>query len=260
MMRLSVAQCSERGGRAKNEDFLGFCANETLGCFVLADGTGGYDGGAFAAETVVQQVLTLFSATPEVSRATIDETIPVARHALSDARRRHPQFAAMNTTMATLMLDTRQALAYWSHLGDSRIYFFRNGRARMLTSDHSVLQSMIDAGLFSGATRGNRERNTLYAAVGSGSVPGRAVCEKPLALLPGDIFLLCTDGFWESIGEETMEALLQHAVSPEHWIDSMVGQLPNPDAAGQDNFSALAIWVGEREEVTRILAEEEQSG
>jgi serine/threonine protein phosphatase PrpC len=258
MMRLSVAQRSERGGRLRNEDSLGFCANDTRGCFVLADGAGGHGGGAVAAKVVVKQVLTLFSTTPEVSPENIAASIPAARRALAHVRERYPRLAAMDTTIATLMLDTQKALAYWSYLGDSRIYFFRNGRARTLTNDHSVLQSMIDAGLGSGATRGNKERNTLYAAVGSGEVPAQAICDKPLALQSGDIFLLCSDGFWEKVNEEAMEALLQRATSPEHWLNEMVSQLPDPDSDDQDNFSALAVWIGEQEEITRVIAKDEQ--
>jgi len=252
MMRLSVAQRSECGGRRHNEDSLGFCANDTMGCFVLADGAGGYTGGAVAARLVVRQVLSQFSLRPEVCPNAIAATIPAARHTLADARKRYPRLSRMDTTMATLMLDTQQALAYWSYLGDSRIYLFRSGRARVLTNDHSVLQSMIDAGFAHGAARGDKRRNTLYASVGNGEVPALAVCEKPLALHSGDIFLLCTDGFWEGVSEDEMEALLMKAESPERWINDMVRRLDVP-AEDQDNFSALAIWVGEREETTRVL-------
>ncbi|MDR1662268.1 MAG: serine/threonine-protein phosphatase [Azoarcus sp.] len=260
MMRLSVAQRSECGGRERNEDATGFCANETLGCFVLADGTGGYEGGAIASESVVQQVLKHFSAAPQVDQAAIGASIEVAREALQEARATHPQFPDMDTTIAVLMLDTERELAYWSALGDSRIYLFRSGRARTLTTDHSVLQSMIDAGIFTGELRGNRKRNLLYAAVGSEEVPDRVVCGKPLALRSGDIFLLCSDGLWESIDEETMEALLQQTETPEEWTDEIMKAVPDPESPEQDNYSVLVVWVGEREDVTtRIMAPKPES-
>ena len=253
MMGLSVAQRSECGGQRRNDDSLGFCADETLGCFVLADGAGGYSGGGVASKLVVRQVLNLFSASPKVSQGAIAATIPAARQALAQFRAKYPRLSAMDTTMATLMLDTQQSLAYWSHLGDSRIYLFRNGRARKLTNDHSILQSMIDGGLLDCATRGNKHRNVLYAAVGSGEIPAQAVCENPLMLQSGDIFLLCSDGFWGSVSEDVMEGMLLEAESPEQWLNDMVGQLPDPSAAEQDNFSALAIWVGRPDENTRRI-------
>lgn len=259
MMRLSVAHRSERGGREANEDAVGFCGNETQGCFVLADGTGGHEGGALASETVVKQMLTHFSATPEIDDDSPAMLMAAAREALSDVRKQYPQFPEMNTTVVTLVLDVEKNLAYWNHLGDSRIYLFRNGRARCLTTDHSILQSMIDAGFFTGPLRGNCRRNMLYAAVGCDEMPEDAIRSRPFALQSGDIFLLCTDGFWENIDEEIMEEMLQRAKTPEQWIDDMMDGLSAPYASDLDNFSALAVWVGDREATTtRILAENPQ--
>ncbi|MCL1826155.1 MAG: serine/threonine-protein phosphatase [Betaproteobacteria bacterium] len=259
MMRLSVAQRSERGGRVANEDAVAFCANETQGCFVLADGTGGHEGGALASNTVVKQVLIHFSAMPNVGEESAGMLITVARGALSDVRRRYPQFPEMNTTIATLVLDVEQGSAYWNYLGDSRIYLFRNGRARSLTTDHSILQSMIDAGFVTGALRGNSKRNMLYAAVGCDEMPEHAVRDEPLALQPGDAFLLCTDGFWENVDEGIMEEALREAKTPEQWIDDMMEEIPDPLSPDQDNFSAMAVWIGEREATTtRILLENPQ--
>jgi len=256
MMRLSVAYRSERGGREANEDTVGFCANETQGCFVLADGTGGHEGGALASKTVVDQVLAYFSSTPKIDGDSAGTLMTVAREALSDVRKLNPQFPEMNTTIATLMVNAEQKSAYWNHLGDSRIYLFRSGRAHSLTTDHSILQSMIDAGFFTGALRGNCKRNMLYAAVGSEEMPENAIRNEPFSLHSGDIFLLCTDGFWENVDEGVMEEMLRYAKTPEQWIDDMMDQISDPRMPGLDNFSALSIWVGEREaETTRILAE-----
>jgi len=257
MMRLSVAHRSERGGREANEDTVGFCANETQGCFVLADGTGGHKGGALASKTVVDQVLAYFSTTPKIDGDSPGTLMMVAREALSDSRKLNPQFPEMNTTIATLVLDVERKLAYWNYLGDSRIYLFRNGRAHSLTTDHSILQSMIDAGFFTGSLRGNCRRNMLYAAVGSEEMPEHAIRNKPFALHPGDTFLLCSDGLWENVDEEVMEEMLQHAKSPEQWIDDMMSEISDPRMPGLDNFSALAIWVGEREAETNRIAPEE---
>jgi len=256
MMRLSVAHRSERGGREANEDSVGFCANETQGCFVLADGTGGHEGGALASDTVVKQVLAHFSATPKVDGDSASTLMTVAREALSDVRKRHPQFPEMNTTIATLLLDAERGIACWNSLGDSRIYLFRSGRAHSLTTDHSILQSMIDAGFFTGELRGNCKRNMLYAAVGCEEMPECAIHDEPFPLHSGDIFLLCSDGFWENVSEDVMEEMLRQAETPEQWIDDMMKRIPNPCAPDLDNFSALAVWVGEHEAVTTRIPSE----
>jgi serine/threonine protein phosphatase PrpC len=259
MMRLSVAHRSERGGRVANEDSVNFCANETQGCFVLADGTGGHEGGALASDTVVRQVLSHFSATPRIDEDSASTLMAVAREALSDVRKQHLQFPDMNTTIATLLLDAERGIGYWNSLGDSRIYLFRSGRAHSLTIDHSILQSMIDAGFFTGELRGNCKRNMLYAAVGSEEIPEHAIRDEPFPLHAGDVFLLCSDGFWENVSEDIMEELLEEAETPEEWIDDMMDEIPDICTPDLDNFSALAVWIGEQEAMTtRIMTEDSQ--
>jgi serine/threonine protein phosphatase PrpC len=252
-MHLSVAHYSSPGGRDSNQDYIGFSANESMGCFSIADGAGGYQGGAVAARTVVAEVLTRFGEAPATRCTDASWSIDAARHALHRARLQYPEWADMNTTIAILMLDTATAHAAWSHLGDSRIYLFRNGRAHLLTHDHSVMQAMLDAGYARGPLRGRPERGSLYASVGCGEPPSTDVCNGPLVIRPGDAFLLCSDGFWDVVDEATMEDALTGAQQPEQWITRMVERIVDPASRERDNFSALAIWVGARLEITRIL-------
>ena len=262
-MRLSAARCSHRGQRVRNEDYLDFCGNESIGCFALADGAGGHRGGALAAEAVVKETLSTFLASPDVSRESARSILTSARAALQRARAANPDLSDMNTTLAVLLIDVRQGRACWTQLGDTRIYLFRNGRARILTRDHSVLQALIDAGM-----KGGREvhdslvRNTLYASVGSDPLPPQAVCDQLLEVRQGDIFLLCTDGFWDALDETTMESMLLEAPLPEQWVERMAELIEQQSRDGQDNFSAFTVWVGERLEVTRRLPvrEPQQSG
>lgn len=252
-MHLSIAHYSNPGGRDCNQDYVGFSANESMGCFSIADGAGGYLGGELAARAVVSEVLERFVEAPTARCTDAHWSIDTARQALRRTRHEHPEWPDMNTTVAILMLDTRTARAAWSHLGDSRIYLFRNGRAHILTHDHSVMQAMLDAGYARGPLRGRPERNSLYASVGCGEPPSTEVCNGPLAIRDGDAFLLCSDGFWDVLDEATMEDALSGAEQPEHWIARMVDCIEDPAARERDNFSALAIWVGERIEVTRII-------
>ncbi len=253
MMHLSTAHCTEPGGRENNQDFIGFCANEHIGCFALADGAGGYEGGAEASRSVVQEVLRCFQAAPAARCMDAGWPIEVSRVALATARERHHGYGEMNTTVAVLLINTGEERATWCQLGDSRIYLFRNGRAHKLSHDHSVLQAMIDAGFAQGSPRECRHRNALYAAVGSPDTPPTAVCDAPLRVLQGDAFLLCSDGFWEALHETAMEEALRGAATPEEWVRRMLAYIERPREAEMDNFSALAVWAGARIEVTRIL-------
>jgi len=257
-MHLSVAHCTELGDRPTNQDFIGFCANEQLGCFALADGAGGHEGGAQASRAVVNEVLRTFQAAPVARCTDAAWPIAVARAALATARQRHPDCAEMNTTVAVLLLNTETGRATWCQLGDSRVYLFRHGRAHQLSHDHSVMQAMLDAGFMQADLAEPPTRNTLYAAVGSSETPPTAVCDAPLTVSQGDVFLLCSDGFWELVPEAVMEETLRDASTPEVWIAHMLASIPQPahpsdtDKA-MDNFSALTVWAGQRIEATRIL-------
>lgn len=253
-MHLAIAHCTDEGGQSSNDDFVGFCATEEIGCFVLADGTGGYRGGALAARTVVNEVLRRFRESPVYHCTRADWSLEVARDALLRARADHPQMSEMNTTLATLLIDLNAGLACWGHLGDSRIYLFRNGRARLLTHDHSVVQAMLDAGYTREPIRGSAYRNALYASVGSEEMPPTALGAAPLALVEGDAFLMCSDGFWDALDECGMEATLQDVDTPEAWVQVMVDMIKQEGGAVDDNFSALAVWVGKKISVTRILS------
>jgi len=259
-MHLSIAHCSEAGKRESNQDFIGFCANEQMGCFMLADGAGGHAGGEQASRAVVSEALRAFQAQPAARCMEASWLITVARKALSAARKRHPDCADMDTTVAALLLNTEAAHASWCQLGDSRIYLFRKGRAHKLSHDHSILQSMIDAGFLRVDLRTHNNRNALYAAVGSADTPATAVCEKPLAIMQGDAFLLCSDGFWGALPEALMEEALVESKTPEAWLSNMRKHIQQfaQDKTDMDNFSALAVWVGARIEATRILNLSEQ--
>jgi len=261
MMYLSIAHCTEQGGRESNQDFIDFCANDNMGCLVLADGAGGHTGGAEASRAVVHAVLRAFQTDPNERCTHAAWSIAVAREALATIRERHPDCIDMNTTLAVLLLNTETAHATWCQLGDSRIYLFRNNRAYQLSHDHSVLQAMIDVGYIQGDLRGELrarpERSALYAAVGGGDTPPNAVCEEPLIVSSGDIFLLCSDGFWDALPEAIMEQTLRDAKTPEQWLHLMLAHI-QPAASDLDNFSALTVWVGTRIEVTRILTPDQQ--
>jgi serine/threonine protein phosphatase PrpC len=123
----------------------------------------------------------------------------------------------------------------------------------MRTRDHSLYQSMIDAGMADPAdVRDNPQRNVLIASLGSRDAFEADVLASPIAVLPGDAFLLCSDGFWELVREAEMEAALQRADSPQAWIDELAASVERQARPAQDNYSALAVWSGEMDFRTRI--------
>jgi serine/threonine protein phosphatase PrpC len=150
----------------------------------------------------------------------------------------------MASTIAILCIDVKAEAARWAHLGDTRILFFRRGSAKLLTRDHSIRQSFVDASLVrADSPDTGPNRSALYAAVGAEGETRPRVGECP-ALEAGDAFLLCSDGVWDTVDEKSIAALLARAESAKQWVSSIEEAIREAAKAEQDNYTALGLWVG----------------
>jgi serine/threonine protein phosphatase PrpC len=128
-------------------------------------------------------------------------------------------------------------------MGDSRLYAFRGGTLLRRTSDHSLAQQLIDTGYVSAEElRGSFQHARLYAALGEVDPPPPTVIEAALEVQEGDAFLLCTDGWWDSLEADAMELVLARASSADDWLRAMEREIIERRRPGQDNYTALAVW------------------
>jgi serine/threonine protein phosphatase PrpC len=148
----------------------------------------------------------------------------------------------MRATVLVLAVDTARATACWGHVGDTRLYCFRGQRIVAQTRDHSVVQTMVDAGYLGPQDiRASPGRSALLAALGDPENFEPSIQGTQFPILDGDVFLLCTDGFWEYIDEAQMEQSLATAESPEGWLRILEERVVERGPADQDNYSALVI-------------------
>ncbi|WLI91695.1 protein phosphatase 2C domain-containing protein [Massilia sp. R2A-15] len=250
-VRLSWAQVSETGSRASNQDAIGAARNGDLACFAIADGTGGHRGGEVASRIAVDSLIRAFCDGPAFGTQALLGYVDQAIGQVEQARRGDPDLSDMSTTIATLLVDQHSARAVWAHLGDSRIYLFRAGRVLAVTRDHSLAQQLVDAGYIDAAQlREHPQRNILLAAAGAQGEIGVAASGDPVALMPGDALLACSDGLWEWVREEEMEQALLETGRSEDWLAAMCATADAAvKAAGKarDNYSAYAIRVHHQE-------------
>ncbi len=232
----------DRGGREYNQDRAHFQITEAFGCWVLADGLGGMGGGEIASELAVGAIFAFFGAHAECSAAALHTYLEAANRAVEEGQRENPQAGSMRTTAVILLADQDQAI--WGHVGDSRLYFFSSGRIAHQTLDHSVPQSLVDAGqLTPDEIRFHEDRNRLLKSIGGRGDLGASVEDKPRQISKGDAFLLASDGFWEHVTEAEMEVELAKALTPETWIAGMLTRLRARAEPDHDNCSAIAILV-----------------
>src|SRR3954469_12991768 len=148
MVGIAAATRSERGQRARNEDSVRAGSEGAHWLAVLADGAGGHEGGAEASRRIVHRLPTALSeaAAPFDASALTRAVVAAHRH-IQAGQRQMEGLGRMHSTVVALWIDAAAGQALWSHVGDSRLYLVRRGVLRQLTSDDSVGQRRVDAGV-----------------------------------------------------------------------------------------------------------------
>ncbi|GAA5164889.1 PP2C family protein-serine/threonine phosphatase [Viridibacterium curvum] len=248
MLAIDSAEQSNTGGRTRNEDFCGSWQNAQVACWCLSDGAGGHGSGDVASRLVVRYVLESFAAQPVVSAERIVELLEGAHAALMDAKSVEGA-DNMHATCSILLINRTESLVSWGHVGDSRIYLFRNGQLAFQTRDHSLVQTMIDAGYGDTAMiRTHPQRSLLTSAIGNSGELQVSVSGAPAPLAVGDVFLMCTDGWWEYVEEGLMQSALSESVNLQDWLTRMATVVMQTAEKGHDNFTGVAIAVRDDED------------
>lgn len=254
---------SEPGGKPYQQDFSKTRLCPELSQFIVADGLGGHGGGEIASKIAVRKMLiTLPNVKPDAvswheyfSPDWLAITFEVAHAKVKQLQQEEPDTSHMATTMLVLMIMDNRAI--WGHVGDSRLYLIRQGQIIVQTKDHSVPQMLVSSGEIElDDIRHHPDRNRLLRAIGDTREKVQARVHEPFALQEGDVFLLCTDGFWEYVCEEEMLESLYESTNAQDWLDQMEQRYLLPkvneervqdglEKADNDNYTAMAIWMND---------------
>jgi serine/threonine protein phosphatase PrpC len=272
-MPLAYAHCSLPGARSYNEDALRVARIGEQFHLVLADGAGGHARGAEAAKQVVDAIdaelaglaaratppePTLLQAIVERAHDALRAAQPAARLAASadappGAAARHARPSdSMHATVVVLWLDLARRLAAWAHVGDSRLYLLQHHRVVQVSHDDSAVQLLVDAGVIDREQASRHPaKNRLLAALGiADDVDPHAAGGE---LRDGDVWLACTDGWWDGLTDSDLEHSLDGSLSVSAWVEQMRVHLAFNPPPNQDNHSAVAVWVGRPEDITRAM-------
>ena len=250
-MNITIASMSHQGARESNQDQTGEHIGERSACFVVCDGVAGLPGGDVAAELARDTILQRFDGERHLDAQSIRQYVNDANRAIRQQQQAVSDYKRMGTTLVSLFIDRDFDLAYWAHAGDSRLYLFRRGYLYHVTTDHSLVQQMKDAGH---QTEGINS-NLLYFALGMGDEERDASYSDVVEIEDGDAFLLCTDGFWHGLSQENMQESLHMVNTPDEWLTLMQEVIRKNDlqsAVSQDNYSAVAVWVGDPQDTTLL--------
>ncbi len=238
-MKFTIYQESRIGKRTNNEDRLAHCYSRDALLTVIADGMGGHYYGEVAAQIAVQTLAESFQreATPEIRDPFmfLQKSLTAAHHAIADFTEAHSLRDSPRTTCVACLIQNN--VAYWAHVGDSRLYLIRGGRVATRTRDHSRVQLLIDQGIITEAQAATHpERNKIYSCLG-GYQPPDIEFSRKTPREAGDGLALCTDRLWSVVPEETLVRALQQ----DNLIQAVPKLLNLADSFGGPNADNLSI-------------------
>lgn len=249
MLDVIYGEATSVGQRARNEDataaFIPRSRREAQvrgWMFALADGVGGLDAGEVASSKAVQVVAEGFAHADEQTSlvSLMPRLIQHANAAVYDEAL-NPQWRRQQMATTILACALRGDQATVAHVGDSRCYLIRDGRARRLTRDHTWVEEQLRQGLISEAEAGVSEsRHILTRVLGRERyVEAEATT---VGLRPGDCLILCSDGLHGVLGGSVLAQLAsQQPEKPQAVAEDLVREAEELD--GSDNATALVIRI-----------------
>jgi serine/threonine protein phosphatase PrpC len=241
-MKFTIYQESRIGQRHNNQDRIAHCYSRDALLLVLADGMGGHLHGEVAAQIAVQYLTEHFQ---REARPRLEEPLQFLTSGLTNAHNAILDYSverdlpdAPRTTCVVCVIQDN--VAYWAHVGDSRLYLLRNKRIHTRTRDHSRVQMMVDDGLITeDEALHHPARNRVYACLGGETTPQIDLSRKT-PLLAGDTIVICTDGFWAPLGNENLVQGYTRgsvmAMTPQ-----LMDQAETLGGEGADNLSVIAV-------------------
>jgi serine/threonine protein phosphatase PrpC len=261
-------------GRQRDHNEDNFLIDKKLRLFVVADGMGGHAAGEVASSVAVHEVRDVLHENRDLverfdagdpSVQSVD-VLQILEHAVQQAcgaiykrAQVEQEKRGMGTTCSLLLIagPTAGGRGFIAHVGDSRIYLVRQGQTHQLTEDHSLMNELIRRGKVKAEDIDNspykQYKNAVTRAVGV--YESVEVETFDLDVLPGDSFLLCSDGLYAYLtpnGAELPEILGNENINE---IPKALIEKANREG-GQDNITAICIRVPEADESTDLRAEE----
>lgn len=201
--------------RQRNEDRFFIDGNVCA----VSDGMGGYSGGEIASTYAVDEIREYLASLESVGQQDLCDAIIHANQRIVNRVASEERLAGMGTTAVVTAIKDNQL--YWASVGDSRLYVYRDGLLKQITTDHSMVQELLTAGeITKDEMLSHPQRNLLTRAVGVDEV--LEVDSGIESILPGDRILLCTDGLSGYVTDDVIASALQSSDDNMMVVESLM--------------------------------------
>jgi len=235
----SSAAISHTGKVRSNNQDSGYSGSSL---FAVADGMGGHAGGDVASSIAIGRLQSL-----DVAYASTDEAEAALRDAITDVATElidtvavRPELAGMGTTVSALIMV--DGFAVLAHIGDSRVYLFRDDALTQITTDHTFVQRLVDSGRITPEEARYHPRRSVLMRVLGDMDPDPEVDTFIMPTQPGDRWLLCSDGLSGVVDDAHTAKALAQGLAPGRTADTLLRQAL--DAGAPDNVTIVLVDVG----------------
>ena len=234
---------SRIGGRKENQDSAGLKETSLGLLVVVCDGMGGMQGGSVASQLAVQTILEAVASADKQDNPVmaLKKAIRSANVAIIEKGEENPDLQGMGTTVTALLVTPHSAIT--AYVGDSRIYQIRNGKKIFRTFDHSMVFEMVKKKVITEEqARLSAQSNVILKALGIMPDVEISVEERPY--LKGDLFVLCSDGFWGAMPENDFIRHLSEKSPIDKILEStanVVESIGRSNGGEYDNLTAALV-------------------
>lgn len=228
--------------RTNNQD-SGYAGNHL---FLVADGMGGHAGGDVASAIATKRIAEAdesYAAAADAENA-LQSAMIAANSLLAETVFEHSELTGMGTTVSAILRVGDQIVV--GHIGDSRIYLFRDGKLTQITSDHTFVQRLVDSGRITAEEAAVHPRRSVLMRVLGDVDASPEIDTKILDTRPGDRWLLCSDGLSSYVAEEKIAATLASVRTAQGAADRLVKE--SLDHGAPDNVTVVIADIGPGDE------------
>lgn len=246
-MQVEFAELSLVGDRDENQDRVAVAHSASTALLLAVDGMGGHADGARAAAVATETVVEAFRRTTQPlfdPQGFLHLTIGKAHNNLVQLGGELRMEARPRATCALCLVQDGRA--FFAHVGDSRIYHLRQQRVFDRTRDHSHVELLLQEGLITEEEISDHPmRNYVECCLGGNlALPGMSI-GSARRLQPGDLLLVCTDGFWSGLEDSDVATCAAGSETVEQGLRRLSTQAVRANGPHSDNTSVAALrWLG----------------
>ncbi|APF19792.1 protein serine/threonine phosphatase [Caldithrix abyssi DSM 13497] len=225
--------------RQNNEDYYAAFQNEGWLLLVLCDGMGGVEGGEIASQLAVKAIGEYFKKKFNEPISFFVNSVKFANEVIRKRSAQKQHLAEMGTTLVAVLFNGKEI--FYAHVGDSRLYLFRDKKLIQLTNDHTYVSELVKRGVLSNSQATNHQyKNRISRCIGYlNSEP--EIASSPVPVKEGDIFLLCSDGLTDMVSDEKIAQILNSTSNLDKTAQKLIREANKN--GGRDNITIQLLKI-----------------